>query len=146
MEAGATHSARPASPEVAPTGIVRRGLRRVQLLVSGAIAMFLGLLPHILHHVGPLAGAALFAGVAGSLLFGALGLIAAIPFLLRLRRRSGSWRVPAAMLALFAVMFSISTFLIGPAIGDEGNGDGGSATQSKSAPPAEDDSGHAAHH
>lgn len=66
-------------------------------------------------HVALFAGA-LFAGVGGSLLFGAVGFLAAIPFLLRVHRRSGTWRTPAVLLALFAVMFSISTFVIGPAI------------------------------
>ena len=59
-------------------------------------AALLGAAPHVLHHAGPLAGAALFAGVGGTLLFGALGLAAATPLLLRMRRRSGSWRRPAA--------------------------------------------------
>ena len=63
------------------------------------------------------------AGVGGSLLFGAVGFLAAIPYLLRVHRRTGAWRVPAALMALFALIFSISTFVIGPAIttgaGDE---------------------------
>lgn len=150
MEAGIAqaHSARPASPPGIPaTGPLRRGLRRAQLLVSGAVAVFLGLLPHILHHVGPLAGAALFAGVAGSLLFGAIGLVAAIPFLLRLHRRSGNWRVPAATLALFVAMFSLSAFVIGPVISGEGDGDGGAPARSADPSTAgNSDSGHAAHH
>jgi len=75
----------------------------------------LGVVPHVLHHVGIFAGA-LFAGVGGSLVFGAVGFLAAIPFLLRVHRRTGSWRVPAALLALFAIVFSVSTFVIGPAI------------------------------
>lgn len=75
----------------------------------------LGVAPHVLHHVGLFAGA-LFAGVGGSLVFGAVGFLAAIPFLLRVYRRTGTWRMPAALLALFAVVFSISTFVIGPAI------------------------------
>ncbi len=104
----------PAQPVARPrrTGAVGRA----RLALSGAIAAFWGLLPHVLHHAGPLAGAALFAGVGGSLLFGVLGLLAAVPFLLRLHRRTGSWRVPGAMLALFAVMFSFSAFVLGPAI------------------------------
>lgn len=72
-------------------------------------------MPHVLHHVGLFAGA-LFAGAGGSLLFGVVGFLAAIPFLLRVHRRTGTWRMPAALLALFAVIFSISTFVIGPAI------------------------------
>lgn len=80
---------------------------------------FVGLLPHVLHHVGPLAGAALLAGTGGTVLFAAIGFVAAIPFLLRLRRRFRSWRAPALALAVFAVMFSLSSFVIGPAISGE---------------------------
>ena len=82
---------------------------------------FVGLLPHVLHHVGPLAGAALLAGAGGTILFAAIGFVAAIPFLLRVRRRFGTWRAPAIALAIFAAMFSLSSFVIGPAIsgGDE---------------------------
>jgi hypothetical protein len=80
------------------------------------VAAVLGLAPHVLHHAGLLAGAALLAGTAGALLFGALGFLAAIPFLLRVHRRCGNWRLPGALLALFAVVFSISTFVIGPAM------------------------------
>ncbi len=77
---------------------------------------FIGLLPHVLHHVGPLAGAALLAGAAGTALFAAIGFVASIPFLLRVHRRFGTWRAPAIALALFAAMFSLSSFVIGPAI------------------------------
>ena len=94
---------------------------------------------------GPLAGAVLFAGAGGSLLFGLLGFIVAIPLLLRLRRHSGGWRVPLAALALFAAAFSISTFVIGPQIS---GGDEGSATPvpaSSTGTPAQGSS-HASHH
>lgn len=81
---------------------------------------FIGLLPHVLHHVGPLAGAALLAGATGRVLFAAIGFVAAIPFLRRLYRRFKTWRAPAIALAIFAAMFSLSSFVIGPAIsGDE---------------------------
>lgn len=124
-----------------------RWLRRARLVVSGAIAAVLGLLPHILHHVGPLAGAALFAGVGGSLLFGAVGLVAAVPFLLRLHRRCGNWRLPAAALALFATVFSISTFVLGPAISGAGDPEAGATTSQPTTPPTDDkERGHAAHH
>ena len=72
---------------------------RVAAIVSSAVAAVLGIAPHVLHHAGPLAGAALLAGTGGSLLFGAIGLVAAIPFLLRVHRRCGNWRVPGALLA-----------------------------------------------
>src|SRR5680860_141714 len=104
-------------------------LRRVRLVASGVAAAFLGLLPHILHHAGPLAGAALFAGVGGSLLFGAIGFIAAIPFLVRMKRHCGSWHRPLATLVLFAAVFLLSTFVVGPALtGDDSDGAKPSAT------------------
>lgn len=114
--------------------------RRAWMAVSAATAAVLGLLPHVLHHVGPLAGAALFAGATGSLLFGAVGFVAAIPFLLRVHRHSGNWRLPAAILAAMAVVFSLSTFVVGPAI--TGNDGEGAPTKSTPANPA----GHEAHH
>lgn len=75
-----------------------------------------GAAPHVLHHVGPLAGAALLAGAAGKLLFGALGLLAAVPFLLRLHRRFDTWIAPAVGVAVMAAVFSVSTFVVGPAL------------------------------
>jgi hypothetical protein len=88
--------------------------------VSGAAAAawgaFVGLLPHVLHHVGPLAGAALLAGASGRVLFAAIGFAAAIPFLRRLHRRFETRKAPAIALAVFAAMFSLSSFVIGPAI------------------------------
>lgn len=97
---------------------------------------FVGLLPHVLHHVGPLAGAALLAGTTGRALFAAIGLVAAIPFLRRLHRRFRTWRAPAIALAVFAAMFSLSSFVIGPAI---------SGDDSPARPGIQDD-GHAQHH
>lgn len=109
---------------------------------SAAWAVVTGLLPHVLHHAGPLAGAALLAGTGGSLLFGALGLVLAVPFLRRLHTRFGSWHAPAIALALFATVFSISTFLIGPSISGEEE-----ATPSNTPAPLERDTqGHEQHH
>ena len=117
-----------ARPLVTPAGkgptIFSRRRSVVARAWSAVLAVwggFIGLLPHVLHHVGPLAGAALLAGAAGTALFAAIGFVAAIPFLLRLYRRFGTWRAPAIALAVFAVMFSLSSFVIGPAIsgGDE---------------------------
>lgn len=125
---------------VAPATVTRRVLLRARVAISALVAAFLGLLPHLLHHVGPLAGAALFAGVGGSLLFGAIGLVAAIPFLLRVRRRCGNWRVPAMLLVSFAAVFSVSTFVVGPAI----SGADDDAAPAVSAPDAP--AGHEAHH
>lgn len=131
-----------------PDGQAPQTLReRVGAIVSSAVAVVLGLLPHVLHHVGLLAGAALLAGTAGTLLFGAIGLVAAIPFLLRVHRRCGNWRVPAALLATFAAMFSISAFVIGPALSGADNDGGGTATPThQTAPGAPAKTGHDAHH
>jgi hypothetical protein len=131
---------------LAPGGAGRPPLlRRVRLVASGVAAAFLGLLPHILHHAGPLAGAALFAGVGGSLLFGAIGLIAAIPFLLRMKRHCGSWHRPLATLVLFAAVFLLSTFVVGPALtGDDSDGAGPSATPAER--PAGGTGTHEQHH
>lgn len=98
-----------------------REVGRLRVGLAAAGAAILGALPHVLHHVGPLAGAAIFAGAGGSLLFGVIGLIAAVPFLLKVRRRSGGWRLPAILLMAFAGLFALSTFVVAPAIqgGDE---------------------------
>src|SRR5215207_9050967 len=98
-------------------------LERLRAAVAALCAAVLGAAPHVLHHVGPLAGAALLAGVTGKLLFGALGFVLAVPMLRRLRRRTGSWRVPGGALAAMAVVFTFSSFVIGPALA--GSGDGG---------------------
>lgn len=103
------------------------------LAVWGA---FVGLLPHVLHHVGPLAGAALLAGVTGRLLFAAIGFVASIPFLRRLHGRFQTWKAPAIALAVFAAAFSLSSFVIGPAIS------GGDAP----AGPGIEQDGHDEHH
>lgn len=88
---------------------VRTGLLAIWAGVTGAA-------PHVLHHVGPLAGTAVVAGAGGRLVFGAAGFLATIPMLRRLRRRTGAWRVPALALAAFAAVFTFSTLVIGPAV------------------------------
>lgn len=113
--------------------------------LSGAFAAALGIAPHVLHHVGPLAGAALLGGVGGSLLFGAIGFALAIPFLRRLRRHCGSWRVPGAVLLTMIAVFSISTFVVGPAL--SGSDDGGrESDRSTPATTQPADGGHESHH
>lgn len=93
---------------------------------AGALGAVAGLAPHVLHHIGLLAGTALITGVGGTALFGIVGLAASVPLLLRLRRRFASWWAPLIGLAVFTVMFSISAFIIGPAInGGTGGAPGG---------------------
>ncbi len=57
-------------------------VRRVRVAVASAGAALLGAAPHLMHLAGPLAGAALFTGLGGTVLFGALGLLACQLFLL----------------------------------------------------------------
>mgnify|MGYP000147275046 CR=1 FL=1 len=100
--------------------VERRSLaERAWSAVLAAWGAFIGLVPHVLHHVGPLAGAALLAGATGRALFAAIGFVTAIPFLRRLHRRFQTWRAPAIALAIFVAMFSLSSFVIGPAISGE---------------------------
>ena len=79
-----------------------------------------GAAPHVLHHIGPIAGSALVAGAAGKALFAVVGLVASLPFLLKLHRRYETWLAPAIGLAAFALAFAVSTLLVGPMLsGDE---------------------------
>ena len=77
-----------------------------------------GLAPHVLHHVGLLSGTALVAASGGTALFGAVGLAATTPLLLRLHRPFRTWLAPTIALVMFAVMFAPSAFVLGPAIRD----------------------------
>ncbi|MEO6399129.1 MAG: hypothetical protein ABIP13_11720 [Tepidiformaceae bacterium] len=113
----------------ASPGQPNRGwIARLYGALSGAVGTIAGITPHVLHHVGPVAGAAVLTGTGGSILFGAIGFAVTVPLLLRLRRRFGSWLAPGIALAIFAAMFIISTIWIGPAVRDAINGDDGGPT------------------
>ena len=75
------------------------------------------------------AGALVITGAAGNLLFGALGLLLSVPLLRRLYRRFGTWKAPTLALVAFAAMFSLSAFVIGPALT-------GAESDATPAPPA----------
>ncbi|HKX76853.1 MAG TPA: hypothetical protein VJR05_15830 [Acidimicrobiia bacterium] len=80
-----------------------------------------GIAPHVLHHVGPLAGAAILAGTGGRVLFFVIGLAAATPMLIRLYRRFRTWLAPTIAVAIFAVTYTLSSLILGPLIsGDDG--------------------------
>lgn len=95
--------AHPRPPRLA---VLRNGLS----VAWGAVT---GVAPHVLHHVGPLAGAALLAGAGGQILFFGLGLLAATPMLVRLYRRFRSWAAPAIAISLFALTYTVSSLYIG---------------------------------
>lgn len=81
-----------------------------------AVTGLLGLAPHVLHHIGLFAGAFLVTGVTGNVLFGLVGLLLSVPFLIRLHRRHQTWKAPAIAIAVFVLVFSLSAFVVGPAI------------------------------
>jgi hypothetical protein len=108
---------------------------------SAPVGALLGLVPHVLHHVGILVGAALLTGVGGNLLLGLLGLLFSVPLLRRLYRRFRTWKAPAIALVIFAMMFALSAFVIGPAISG-----GTSPTPTPAATPAPTPTGHSTHH
>jgi peptidoglycan/LPS O-acetylase OafA/YrhL len=99
----------PVAAPISTGGRVRTTARAVAVAVLGAA-------PHVLHHAGPLAGAALLAGATGRVLFAVLGLLVAVPMLWRMRRRRGSWRGPAFVLALMVAGFAFSSTVVGPAV------------------------------
>lgn len=98
------------------------GTHRLRLLakawrgVSAVFGTLLGLLPHVLHHAGLIFGAALVTGAGGNLLFGVIGLLFSMPLLRHLYIRFDTWKAPGIALAVFVAMFSLSAFVIGPAI------------------------------
>ncbi len=96
-------------------GVLATAWSAVTALVGGVM----GLLPHLLHHVGLLGGVVLVTGATGNVVFAVLGLVLSLPLLRRLYRRFGTWKAPALALAVFTLMFSLSAFVIGPAINND---------------------------
>lgn len=108
---GAEESA--AEPAGSP---LRQRLRAGWAATRAALGSLLGLAPHVLHHVGIVAGTALLAGVWGNLALYAVGLLLSIPMLKRLRARFRSILAPITGAAIFTIMFLFSAFVLGPAI------------------------------
>lgn len=106
----------PSAPDAAEPHQHRGFLAAAWNALTAVVGGIMGLLPHLLHHVGLLGGAVLVTGATGNVLFGVLGLVFSLPLLRRLHRRFGTWKAPALALAVFALTFSISAFVIGPAI------------------------------
>lgn len=123
----------------ARSGIVRRLSGRAWSALLAAWGLTTGVAPHVLHHIGPLAGAALLAGTGGRLLFAAIALAVSIPFLLRIQRRFKTWVAPLLALAAMAAMFALSSFVIGPLIT-------GSESGSSPTPGSQQPAGHMGHH
>lgn len=134
----------PSSSEAGPaaTSGSRLGerLRVAWAATRAVLGALLGLAPHVLHHVGILAGTALLAGVWGNLALYAVGLLLSIPMLRRLQRRFGSIAAPLTGVALFTIMFLFSALVLGPAINPT------PATQVAPAQSSEAPVDHSAHH
>jgi len=147
------------SAAAAPVTTARRGLgARLWGGVVAAWAVVTGVAPHVLHHVGPLAGAALLAGFGGQAIFFALGLVLSLPMLRRLYRRFGTPVAPALAVvanfvsglgvvsravstrsSAFAAVFTFSSLVIAPQL----------TSPDKSPTPApgiEQPAGHKSHH
>ena len=134
-----------ASSRTGASPSARGPLRSLRAALATVTAAVLGAAPHVLHHVGPLAGAAILAGATGKLLFGMVGFVLAIPMLRRLHRRHGSWVVPGGVLGAMAVVFTLSSFVIGPALsGDDARSPAKSPTTT--APAGVSPAEHEAHH
>jgi hypothetical protein len=93
-----------------------RTWRSMRDTAGAVIGAALGIAPHVLHHVGLLAGAALVTGATGNVLFYAIGLLFSVPMLRRIHRHFRSWWAPAIAVAVFTGLFSLSAFVIGPTI------------------------------
>ena len=78
------------------------------------LGALMGLAPHVMHHIGFLAGAALLTGFLGNTLLYVVGLALSIPLLRRLHRRFSTWKAPAIGIAVFTALFALSAFVIGP--------------------------------
>jgi len=102
-----------------PVDNARPVLLRLRLAVAAVLGTISGIAPHVLHHVGPIAGAAIVSGATGTVVFGLLGFLLMIPSLLQIKRRFGTWLAPGIAVLVFAALFAISTVWIGPIIRGE---------------------------
>lgn len=84
--------------------------------LAGIFGLIAGLTPHVLHHIGLIAGVAFLTSTAGTIFFGLIGLLATIPLLLRLHRKFNTFAAPAIALVIFTAMFLLSAYVIGPSI------------------------------
>lgn len=115
----------PVSGSAAPSATPPAG-RSWRSAATAVIGSLLGAVPHVLHHIGLLAGAAVLGGVTGNAVLYVLGLVFTVPLLRRLHRRFGTWAAPAVATAVFTGLFALSALVIGPALA--GNSAAGTGT------------------
>lgn len=130
-------------PEVISSGstVWRLKVAGARDAVSAGVGVLMGLVPHVMHHIGLLAGAALVTGVIGNAAFFAVGLVLSIPLLRRLYRRFHTWLAPTVAIVVFAALFSLSALVIGPAISGDPASDTGPTSPAQT--PSQD---HGEHH
>ena len=136
------HSAALHGTTMQATRGTRGRLGAIRDAVVAVIGAVLAIVPHVMHHVGLVAGAALLTGAGGNALFYLLGLAFSIPMLRRLYRRFGSWRAPVIAIVVFTAVFSLSAFVIGPAISGGGDEPGRSPSVPSQEKPSPDRHGH----
>lgn len=127
----------------APRILAPGPLRRLRIAAAGVGAALLGATPHVLHHAGPLAGAALFAGVGGTLLFGALGLHCRNPAAAEDAATHRVVAAPGGRARAVPALFALSSFVVAPALtgAKDDNGQPSPATS-----PQPSDGEHDVHH
>lgn len=143
------HKAEPAdavaemdSTDLTSTARPKRDPRSVWATIRAGTGAALGVLPHVMHHVGLIAGAAILTGAIGNSILYVVGLLLSIPLLKRLRSRFQTAWAPAIGIGVFTALFSLSAFVIGPAI----SGSGEQAPATNPTPAVSTTDGHAAHH
>lgn len=122
---------------------VRQRISTAWAAVRAAMGGLLGLLPHVLHHVGILAGTALLTGLWGSAVLYVAGLLLSIPMLKRLRRRFHTRLAPLVGVVAFTTVFLVSALVIGPAFSGAQSPQAGQNPASSAPAPTTD---HASHH
>lgn len=90
--------------------------RSVWATIRAGIGAALGVVPHVAHHVGLVAGAAVLTGALGNAALYLIGLVLTVPLLRRLRARYRSAWAPALAVSLFTGLFALSALVVGPAI------------------------------
>jgi len=125
----------------------RSRLRAIRDAAGAVLGTILGIAPHVLHHVSLLAGAALITGASGNALFYVIGLALSVPMLRRLYRRFRTPWAPMIAVAVFTGLFSLSAFVIGPAIsGTDDPAPTGPTNPGPSNPSPSPTGDHAEHH
>ena len=109
------HGASTTVHTVAPAA-ARSRWKAVRDTAGAVIGTVLGIAPHVLHHIGLMAGAAVITGASGNALFYVIGLVFSVPMLRRLYRRFRTPWAPAIAVVVFTGLFSLSAFVIGPTI------------------------------